>query len=305
MSAAFITCSSRAISSWLTAGPNHHQRIRMRESFGGFANDWRRESRPAACASCVRDQIAKTVTHCLRDNLQIPVIGAFQLRIRDGVAPRHAEVRDIVERKHGDMIHVRNFQAEKIRSFDVGQKEGRSFVWSDIGELDVAHFDILNVPDIEPACGHRVKTARLGIGGLLFGRFVLWRAAASRLDVEIVDLDVFDRMIRNSADYRCDAGCRVGAYNATDAHAAQDADLPSRRAAHATSQPQEEGALVISRIVILDMATSSSRAPSTVSSARPWHPSNTQLEIVILRKPPFDSVPNLMRPVRGIRVSGE
>jgi len=80
----------------------------MRESAGGFANDWRKESRPAACANCVRKQIAKKVTHRLRDNLQIPVIGVFQLRIRDGLAPRHAEVRDIVERKHWDMIYLRN-----------------------------------------------------------------------------------------------------------------------------------------------------------------------------------------------------
>ena len=50
-------------------------------------------------------------------------------------------------------------------------------------------------------------------------------------------------------------------------------------------------------MVMLVMAMSSSRAPSTVSSARPWQPSKTQLETVMFLKPPFDSVPNLMRPV--------
>ena len=56
------------------------------------------------------------------------------------------------------------------------------------------------------------------------------------------------------------------------------------------------GALTMSRIEMLVMVTSSSSAPSTDSSASPWQPSKTQLEIVMLRKPPFDSVPNLMRP---------
>ena len=38
-------------------------------------------------------------------------------------------------------------------------------------------------------------------------------------------------------------------------------------------------------------------APSTVSSAKPRQPSNTQLEMVMFLKPPLDSVPHLMRPV--------
>ena len=57
------------------------------------------------------------------------------------------------------------------------------------------------------------------------------------------------------------------------------------------------GALMMSRIEMLVTVMSSSMAPSTVSSASPWHPSNTQFEMVMLRKPPSDSVPNLMRPV--------
>ena len=64
------------------------------------------------------------------------------------------------------------------------------------------------------------------------------------------------------------------------------------------------GAVMMSRMVMLVMLMSSSNAPSTDSSASPWQPSKTQLEIAMLRKPPFDSVPHLMRPVRKTRASG-
>ena len=42
---------------------------------------------------------------------------------------------------------------------------------------------------------------------------------------------------------------------------------------------------------------SSTIAPSTDSSAKPWQLSKTQLEMVMFLKPPLDSVPSLMRPV--------
>ena len=45
------------------------------------------------------------------------------------------------------------------------------------------------------------------------------------------------------------------------------------------------------------MVTSSSPAPSTVSRARPREHSNRQFVIAIALNPPFDSVPNLIRPV--------
>src|SRR5215469_10819375 len=49
---------------------------------------------------------------------------------------------------------------------------------------------------------------------------------------------------------------------------------------------------------MLVMLTSSISAPSTLSIASPLHPSNTQFETVMFLNPPFDSVPNLIRPVR-------
>ncbi len=57
------------------------------------------------------------------------------------------------------------------------------------------------------------------------------------------------------------------------------------------------GAFTISRIVIFEMVTSSSMAPSTDSKASPLQNSKTQLVIVIFLNPPFDSVPNLILPV--------
>src|SRR6266545_2941555 len=52
------------------------------------------------------------------------------------------------------------------------------------------------------------------------------------------------------------------------------------------------------RMVMLLIVTSSSSPPSTVSSARPRQNSKTTLEMAMLRNPPLDSVPNLIRPVR-------
>ena len=59
------------------------------------------------------------------------------------------------------------------------------------------------------------------------------------------------------------------------------------------------GELQTSRMVMLEIVTSSMIAPSTLSIARPRQSSKTQLEIVMFLKPPLDSVPNLMRPVCG------
>ena len=49
---------------------------------------------------------------------------------------------------------------------------------------------------------------------------------------------------------------------------------------------------------------SSTSAPSSDSRANPWQLSKTQLEMAMLRKPPLDSVPSLMRPVAGQWGSG-
>src|SRR5438105_14046143 len=51
------------------------------------------------------------------------------------------------------------------------------------------------------------------------------------------------------------------------------------------------------RIVILLIVTSSSTPPSTLIHANPWQLTNTQFEIAILRNPPTDSVPSLIRPI--------
>src|SRR5215469_6854290 len=59
----------------------------------------------------------------------------------------------------------------------------------------------------------------------------------------------------------------------------------------------------MSRIVRPVKVTSSRRPPSTLSRAIPLQPSNTQFETVMFLKPPLDSVPNLIRPVRGTRAS--
>src|SRR5215469_7323633 len=64
------------------------------------------------------------------------------------------------------------------------------------------------------------------------------------------------------------------------------------------------GEATVSRIVIFEMLTSSMTAPSTLKIAKPKHPSKTQFAIVIFLKPPFDSVPNLIRPFRSISALG-
>ncbi len=61
---------------------------------------------------------------------------------------------------------------------------------------------------------------------------------------------------------------------------------------------KNSGALRMSRIVTPVTVMSSMMPPSTVSSARPRQLSNTQFAIAMFLNPPFDSVPNLMRPVR-------
>jgi hypothetical protein len=58
------------------------------------------------------------------------------------------------------------------------------------------------------------------------------------------------------------------------------------------------GALRMSRMVIPTTVMSSMIPPSTVSSARPRQLSKMQLLMAMFLNPPFDSVPNLMRPVR-------
>jgi hypothetical protein len=52
MPPAFIASSSRSISGFVTAGPNHHHRIMMRLSSGGVTNERRRASRAFAWRGC-------------------------------------------------------------------------------------------------------------------------------------------------------------------------------------------------------------------------------------------------------------
>ena len=49
-----------------------------------------------------------------------------------------------------------------------------------------------------------------------------------------------------------------------------------------------------------EIVTLSITPPSTLSIARPWQSSNRQFVIAIFLNPPFDSVPNLIRPVRDV-----
>jgi len=60
---------------------------------------------------------------------------------------------------------------------------------------------------------------------------------------------------------------------------------------------RKNGVFDTSRTVMLLIVMSSSSPPSTVSSARPRQRSKIMFEIAMLRKPPLDSVPNLIRPV--------
>src|SRR5215469_5518722 len=64
------------------------------------------------------------------------------------------------------------------------------------------------------------------------------------------------------------------------------------------------GEATVPRIVTFEMVTSSICAPSTLRMVIPMQPSKTQFEIVIFLKPPFDSVPNLMRPFRSTSDAG-
>ena len=50
MPPAFMLRISRAISAFVTAGPNHHQRIMIRESSGGVRNDDSSEAKSANAA---------------------------------------------------------------------------------------------------------------------------------------------------------------------------------------------------------------------------------------------------------------
>src|SRR5579863_7408397 len=59
------------------------------------------------------------------------------------------------------------------------------------------------------------------------------------------------------------------------------------------------GDATVPLIVMFEMVTSSICAPSTLRMATPKQPSKTQFEMVMFLNPPFDSVPNLMRPLRS------
>src|SRR5215469_328579 len=64
------------------------------------------------------------------------------------------------------------------------------------------------------------------------------------------------------------------------------------------------GEATVPRMVMFEMVTSSISAPSTLRIATPKQPSKTQFEIVMFLNPPFDSVPNLMRPLRSTSEAG-
>src|SRR5579864_4424255 len=68
MPSAFICSSSRCNSGFVTAGPNHHHRIMIRQSAGGFTNDFSKDAIPsswAAPASGCKKHATRTKTTIL------------------------------------------------------------------------------------------------------------------------------------------------------------------------------------------------------------------------------------------------
>ena len=133
-------------------------------------------------------------------------------------------------------------------------------------------------------------------GGSICGR--LAAAAAGSLDIDVGELDVFDRVA--GMPLRIEL-MRIGALWQSRLLMRMRFRVPTlvvslgpRRRA---PRRMKIGPETRSRMVMLVMVMSSSSAPSTVSSAKPWQPSKTQFEMVMLMKPPLDSVPHLMRPV--------
>ena len=161
------------------------------------------------------------------------------------------------------------------------------------------------MPDEKSMRRSRPKHVRLRILFLL----LFWHCSAASSFVPpprftiiiIADLHILNRMPRNSRQNRRNARRRSRIHTGNVAQN-DPPNLTHRNAcqALASAHPasRKSARLYTSRIVMFVQVTSSTIAPSTLSIASPLHPSNTQFETVMFLNPPFDSVPNLIRPVR-------
>ena len=68
----------------------------------------------------------------------------------------------------------------------------------------------------------------------------LFRSAAELMEIDVVDLDVLNVMVRHATDYRTEFGKRSVAGHIADQHAFQPAHSSPLRTAHASAQPQKQ-----------------------------------------------------------------
>src|SRR5581483_9762149 len=129
---------------------------------------------------------------------------------------------------------------------------------------------------------------------------IVFSPAACMHKDQVADLHVFNGMPGNSRQNQTHARRirRTDRGNVAQNHPPDRAYCNARRRILAPSRTKI-GASTVSRMLIFVHVTSSITAPSTLSMLNPRQPSKTQLETVMFLKPPLDSVPNLIRPVRG------
>src|ERR1700733_1834496 len=65
MPSAFICSSSRCNSGFVTAGPNHHHRIMIRQSSGGFKNDFSRSASFSSCCAALLGSCTKQASRTI------------------------------------------------------------------------------------------------------------------------------------------------------------------------------------------------------------------------------------------------
>src|SRR6185437_6475578 len=95
--------------------------------------------------------------------------------------------------------------AQKIRILNILQHESGTPVGLERSDLNVAHVDVFDMPEIEPLCRRHAEHIGLRVLSFNFRRIerrLLRGSSTLVLDENIADLDVFHRMTGNAAENR-------------------------------------------------------------------------------------------------------
>src|SRR5580693_6728219 len=129
----------------------------------------------------------------------------IDLSVLNPLAETRTEVVHIFQREGRHIFYLGCSDAKEICTPHIVQNKSWTQILADRTDLHITHRNTFHMPQKESLRRHRTEHVRLGIFILYFRRLNRSRltgSATSMLNVDITNLNVFDRVPRNAAENR-------------------------------------------------------------------------------------------------------